>query len=205
MEPALRPATYADVLGAPEGLTAELFGGELHLSPRPAVRHVDLASGLTAELRTRFGRQRGGHGPGGWWILAEPELHLGGDANPQARVLVPDLAGWRRERLPVLPDAPALTLCPDWACEILSPGPANMRRDRVLKPDHYAAVGVAWLWFVDPAARLLEVWRLQGGTYARVQAFGGDDRARAEPFDAVELELGGWWMPEDAPAAPATG
>ena len=108
------PATYQDVLDAPEGMVAELVGGTLHLQPRPASRHARASFKLSARLDDPFDRGEGG--PGGWYFAFEPELHLGDD------VLVPDLAGWRRERMAEFPDAPAIELAPDWVCEILSPG-----------------------------------------------------------------------------------
>jgi hypothetical protein len=108
-----QPATYQDVLDAPEHMVAEIIRGALHLHPRPALPHARAASALGGELYGPFDGKR--HGPGGWWILDEPELHLGPD------VLVPDLAGWRRERMPAVPNLPWLDLAPDWACEVLSP------------------------------------------------------------------------------------
>lgn len=192
-DPAQRIATYDDVRRAPEEWTAEILDGELYLSPRPASEHADAFAEMLVELRGRFGRRRGG-GPGGWWILGEPELHLG-DPDPTSVVVVPDLAGWRRERMPEVPRVSAFTLVPDWVCEILSPGPRNLRKDRVLKPDVYARAGVRHLWFVDPIGMTLEVWRLEAAHYVRIAAFSGDTLVRAEPFDAVELDIGAWWLP----------
>src|SRR5512142_1943672 len=111
-DPARRNATYDDLLGLPSHVVGELLEGSLVVSPRPASRHARAASGLGGELHGPFQRGRGG--PGGWIILDEPELHLGGN------VLVPDLAGWRRERMPQLPDVAAFELAPDWVCEVLS-------------------------------------------------------------------------------------
>lgn len=194
-EPARRIATYQDVLSAPDGMTAEILDGELCLSPRPGSPHAASAIGLGADLVQRFGRRRGGDGPGGWWILPEPELHLG-VPTPTEEVVVPDLAGWRRERMPQVPQVAAFTLAPDWICEVLSPGAQNLRRDRMLKPDLYARRGVRWLWLVDPIGQLVEVFQLENGRYVRAQVFGGDTVVRAEPFDAVELDIGAWWLPE---------
>src|SRR6185437_11076720 len=112
--PAKHGATYADVLAAPAGMVAEVVHGVLHTQPRPAMPHTRAASRLGGELGGPFDRGRGG--PGGWIILYEPELHLGED------ILVPDLGGWRRERLPKVPMGAAyLTLAPDWICEVVSP------------------------------------------------------------------------------------
>jgi len=191
-----RPATYQDVLDAPEHLIAEIIDGELVLSPRPALPHASASSAMGADLIGQFGRRRSKGEPGGWWILDEPELHLG------RHVLVPDLAGWRRERLPEVPAAPYLELAPDWVCEVLSP--RTVRWDRMRKMDIYAAHGVGHAWLVDPEARLLEVYRRMDGSWLRAQAFAGPAVVRAEPFDAAELDLAEWWLPEpDEPAPPA--
>lgn len=191
-DPSRRIATYQDVLDAPEGVTAEILGGELFLSPRPGPEHAYSEKRITSDIDGPFERGRGG--PGGWWILPEPELHLG-DPDPTAVVASPDVAGWRRERMPWIPRDAAITVVPDWVCEVLSPGSANVRRDRVRKPDEYATAGIGHLWIVDPLAQTLEVFRLTDGLYARVQAFEGDAKVRAEPFADVELDLAGWWLP----------
>lgn len=188
---AKKVATYQDVLAAPPHLIAEIIDGELVLSPRPASRHGAAASTLGEELGPPFKRGRGG--PGGWIIVDEPELHFDGD------VLVPDLAGWRRERMPVLPDAPFLTLSPDWICEVFSPGSA--RFDRKKKMPIYARVGVRNAWLIDPVERTLEVFRLAEGRWALLSTFSDDERVRAEPFDAIELELGLLWADVEPPKA----
>ena len=135
-----RPATYQDVLDAPPNLVAELVAGVLHLQPRPASRHARASLKLGARLDDPF--ENGIGGPGGWYFAIEPELHLGAD------VLVPDLAGWRRERMGEYPDAPAIELAPDWVCELLSPG--TRRFDLTEKRALYGAQGVGHLWLVDP-------------------------------------------------------
>ncbi len=193
-DPARKVATYQDVLNAPEGMTAEILGGELHLFPRPAVEHSAVEGGIAYELEGPFMRDRGG--PGGWLFLREPELHLG-KTEPTSVVAAPDLAGWRQARVASLPRVAAMTIPPDWICEVVSPGWANTRRDYVVKPAEYAAAGVPWLWLVDLQKRMLEVRHLQGGVYAVLQTFVGDDHIRAQPFDAVELGMGGWWLPDE--------
>jgi Uma2 family endonuclease len=179
---AKRRATYEDLLRVPDHEVAEILDGELHVSPRPGSRHALAASRLGSELGGPFDRGRGG--PGGWWILDEPELHFGEE------VLVPDLAGWRRERLPEFPDTAAFTLAPDWVCEVASP--STERLDRAKKMPAYAREGVPHFWLVNPLARTLEVYRLAEGRWV-LGTYEGDARVRAEPFDAVELELGGLW------------
>lgn len=183
--PVRRLATYADVLAAPEGQIAELLDGELHLSPRPALAHAVAASALGEELGPPFKRGRGG--PGGWMILDEPELHLGAD------VLVPDLAGWRTERLPAIPTELAyLELATDWICEVLSAG--TRKTDRTLKVPKYAASGVHHVWIVDPVDRTLEVLRLvQDGKYLVDGLYADEAKVRAPPFDAIELDLSILW------------
>ena len=180
---ARRPASYEDVLNAPDHLVAEILDGDLYTTPRPAPRHADASSGLVGALRGPFDRGRGG--PGGWRILVEPELHLGPD------VLVPDLAGWRRERLPALPDEAYISTAPDWICEVVSPSTAAI--DRVKKLAIYARERVAHAWLVDPIARTLEVLRLDRARWT-IMATGSDlDTVTAEPFDAVPLELSLLW------------
>jgi Uma2 family endonuclease len=196
-EPARGRATYQDVLDAPEGYTAEIIDGELHLTPRPGGPHGHAASQAGAEVLMTFGRRRAGSGrPGGWVILYEPELHLGAP-DPRSLVLVPDLAGWRRSRMDAPPDAPAIEVVPDWVCEVLSPGARNVRRDRHLKAEAYHRLGVSWMWLLDPAARLVEVYRHTDEGWMRVQAGGGDILARLPPFDDAELDLSEWWLPSD--------
>lgn len=189
-EPARRTATYQDVLDAPEHMSAEILNGELHLSPRPGYAHQAVTSEMGVDLGSRFGRG-GGDRPGGWVILDEPELHLG-RPEPTSLVMVPDLAGWRRDRF-VPPADHGHTLVPDWVCEVLSPGPASVRRDRIVKPDLYHRVGVTWLWVVDPAARTVEAFRCEEAGYLRVAAHTGSEEARIPPFDAVALALDAWW------------
>jgi len=181
--PQRRPATYADLLQVPGHLVAEILGGELHTSPRPAARHSLASSALGVHLGGRF--QFGSRGPGGWWILDEPELHLGDD------ILVPDLAGWRKSRLPRVPDTAALTLVPDWICEVLSPRTARL--DRVGKLAAYAGHGVQYAWLVDPRVRTLEVFQLDGETWRLLGVHEGGDRVRAEPFASLEIDLLSLW------------
>lgn len=153
------------------------------VSPRPAPRHAVVASSLGAALAPPF--QFGDGGPGGWWILDEPELHLGED------IVVPDLAGWRRERLPAIPDEAYFTLPPDWVCEILSP--STSRIDRTRKLPVYARAGVAYLWLLDPVAETLEVYSLDKGRWVLLGTHGGDEAVRVSPFEKVEVKLGRVW------------
>ncbi len=182
-DPAKRRATYEDLLAVPAHLVAELINGVLITNPRPASRHALASSMLGVELGGAFHRGKGG--PGGWIILDEPELHLHGD------ILVPDLAGWRRERMPELPDAAAFELAPDWACEVLSPSTAAL--DRAEKMPVYAREGVSHVWLVDPIARTLEAFRFENPRWILLGTWRDDARVRVEPFEAFELELAGLW------------
>lgn len=176
-------------MAVPEHLIAEIVDGELITSPRPSVPHAHSGSALGVDLGGPFQFGRGG--PGGWWILDEPELHLGSDA------LVPDLAGWRRERLAVLPDAPFISIAPDWVCEILSPSTAGL--DRVRKLRIYAREKISHAWLVDPAGRTLEVFRRQEDRWLLVSTHAGNELVRAEPFDAIEIDLRDLWLSGEIP------
>ncbi len=184
-ELALRHATYEDLLKVPENLVAELIDGDLHTSSRPGSRCARAKTILAAKLITVFDiddREPGG----GWWIVNEPELHFAGNA------LVPDIAGWRRERVPVYPDAPAFELAPDWLCEVTSPDTA--RTDRVKKLPLYAKHGVQHVWIVNPVAELIEVYRLESGRWVVAGNYGSDDVVRIEPFEAFEFQLSRLWI-----------
>lgn len=183
-DPARRRATYEDLLEAPRDKVVELVHGALHVHPRPAPPHAAAASALGEELGPPFKRGRGG--PGGWLILDEPELHL------EEHVLVPDLAGWRRERLPgVGREETFLTIAPDWVCEVLSPSTEKV--DRSEKLPIYASQGVSHVWLVQPLQRTLEVLRREGARWLIVDVFADDAVVRAEPFDAIELNLSVLW------------
>lgn len=182
-DPARRKATYQDFLDAPDNVVAEILAGDLYTHPPPAGPHTEAASVLGMDLGGAFHRGRGG--PGGWIILDEPELHLGSD------VIVPDLGGWRRERLAAVPDAAAIELAPDWACEVLSPSTTLV--DRKLKLPIYAREEVLHVWLVDPKARSVDVFRLDGESYRLITTRGEQEVVRLEPFEAIELELGALW------------
>lgn len=182
-DPAKRRATYDDLLAVPETMIAEIISGVLVTQPRPASLHTRASSRLGMELGGPFDRGKGG--PGGWILLDEPELHLHGD------ILVPDLAGWRRERMPELPDATAFELAPDWICEVLSPSTAAT--DRAEKMPICARERVAHMWLVDPIARTLEACRLESGHWVLLGTWRDNAKLRVEPFEAVELELAGLW------------
>jgi Uma2 family endonuclease len=194
MAGASRRATYEDLMQVPDTKVAELIDGELFVSPRPASPHAHVASVLGSDVVGPFHRNPGAPGAlGGWWILVEPELHFG------ENVVVPDWAGWRRERLPVLRDVPYFELAPDWVCEIISPSTGRLDRSRKMRV--YAREGVAHLWLVDPLVQTLECYRLGDRQWTLEAVHAADDVVRAAPFDAIELALERWWLPEE-PAAP---
>jgi Uma2 family endonuclease len=181
-EPSRRDALYAELEKLPPNVVGEIVGGELYVSPRPASPHARASSRLNQRLEPF---DRGGGQPGGWVSLFEPELHLGED------VLVPDLAGWRRERMPEMPDIVGFTLAPDWLCEVLSPSTKAL--DRARKMAVYAREGVRHLWLVDPEPRTLEVYRLENGRWSLLGTHVGAVTVHAEPFEALALELGVLW------------
>ena len=181
-KPLKKGATYDDLREVPDHFVAEMLDGELYASPRPALPHANAAGALFSAIRGSFHRK----GPAGWVILYEPELHFGND------VLVPDLAGWRRARLPNVPAAAYLTLPPDWICEVLSTSTEALDRGKKLRI--YARKSVAHAWLVDPLAHTLEVMSLEAGRWTRLGRYEDEAKVRAAPFDAIELELGAFWI-----------
>ena len=186
--PARRSATYQDVMDAPEHQVAELSDGDLYLQPRPAKPHTNAASVLSMLLGPPYQLGRGG--PGGWWIQVEPELHLAAD------VLVPDLAGWRRDEVPAFDLTEAYySEVPAWVCEVLSP--ATMGKDRVKKLPRYGAAGVRYAWLLDPLACTLEVFEWSGGRWSLASTHEGTDECRPPPFVDVPLTLSDLWLPAE--------
>jgi Uma2 family endonuclease len=184
-EPVRRKATYEDLYSLPENVVGEIIDGEILVTPRPARRHVHAASSLGGEVLPPYHFGRGG-GPGGWIIYDEPELELG------QHILVPDLAGWRKERLVTPPEEVRIGVTPDWVCEVLSP--STVRVDKVRKMPIYAQYGVPYLWLIDPAAKTLDVFALTDGKWVLLVAFAEDDKVRAEPFQEIEIELKNLWL-----------
>ena len=183
-QPAKKKATYDDLLSLPENVVGELIDGELFATPRPTYAHAVSTSVIGGLLLPPF-QIGGGGGPGGWWILYEPEIHLG------ENVLVPDLAGWKKERMPSIPEGHWTSLPPDWVCEVLSPG--TVRLDKMRKLPIYAEFGVAHLWLVDPRYKTLETFRLQEGRWLLLACVSEADKVRAEPFHEIEFDLRNLW------------
>lgn len=172
-------ATYEDLVRLPENMVGELIDGELYASPRPAGPHTVAASSVGFLLGPAF--HFGSSGPGGWWILNEPELHFGHN------VLVPDIAGWRRERMPEIPQNHVFSIVPDWICEVTSP--SNGRLDRLKTMPIYARRGVEYAWIVEPQQQTIEAYRRQEDSWFLLGTYGEEQLVRIEPFDAIELDL----------------
>ncbi len=176
-------ATYQDVIDAPPHMVAQILAGTLYTHPRPAFPHAVAASGMGTKIMDPF--HYGNGGPGGWWILFEQEIHLGDD------VVVPDLAGWRRETMPDPPETPFVAIAPDWACEVLSPSTRQI--DLGPKRNIYAREGVSWLWLVDPEARTLEAFRLHEGQWLLIASLAEDAAVSVAPFEAISFPLANLW------------
>lgn len=175
-------ATWNDLRDVPEGYVGEIVNGELVVHPRPGGPHAETASFLGVVVGQPFGFGRGG--PGGWVIIDEPGVDFDGD------IRVPDLAGWKKERY-ALPDEGPFTVTPEWLCEVLSPSTAVT--DRTEKLPLYQRCGVRHVWLIDPLGFSLEVFRLEGDFFQLIQTARGNAVVRAQPFDAVELELSLLW------------
>jgi Uma2 family endonuclease len=180
-----RPATYADLERLPANMVGELIDGVLYASPRPLPRHARAAARALADLDATF--DLGDRGPGGWHFLIEPELRLG------SATVVPDIAGWRRDRMAEIPNVVPIEQAPDWVGEVISP--STGRLDRGPKMDVYADAGVPYLWIIDPGLRTLEPFRREPDGWKRLRTFADDEPVRAPPFDAVALSMSRWWLP----------
>lgn len=186
-----RRATYVDLEAVPPLLVAELIGGQLVTHPRPTGQHSHSHFRLGSVLGPPLDEAI--DGPGGWRFLTEPELHLGDE------VTVPELAGWRVDRIPGPPAPDPLSpvkieLVPDWVCEVLSP--STEKYDRHEKRDIYAAAGIGHLWLVDPRLSMVEAFVLRDGTWQLAGTFSGDGRVRIPPFEVIEFSLGRLWPPQ---------
>lgn len=181
--PSVRPATREDLEALPDDVVGEIIDGTLYTSPRPRMRHMLVATAISDALFGPFSSARGG--PGGWWIVVEPGIEL-----PNAPEISPDVAGWKRESMPELPEVARVV--PDWVCEILSPSTRWL--DLKKKRPYYARIGVQHMWLVDPATQTLTVSRNVNGQWTEVGLFVGEEKIRAEPFGAVEIDLAYWWQ-----------
>lgn len=197
-----RPAVASDLDRLPRTWRGEIIHGTMYAFPRPRAPHQRAGTRIAGDVDGPFDRGRGG--PGGWWILEEPGIEL-----PSAKEFSPDVAGWRRERLPKLPRKGPITTVPDWVCEVLSPRTRGY--DLVTKRRFYAEIGVSYLWYIEPLAKALMASKLVDGRWVDVGAWGKNEKARIEPFDAIELDLSAWWEgieeggeEEESPSPPST-
>ena len=185
MRPAESLPLYDRLAALPEGLTGEILNGQLHAQPRPAGPHSRAESVLQIEIGGPFDSGKGG--PGGWWILVEPEIHFVRDIE----VCVPDLAGWRRTRMSGIPRDQRFQVVPDWVCEILSPSTES--KDRQVKMPIYAHYGVGFAWLIDPLKQTLEAFSLEQEDWKPLGTWSGEASAEVPPFESVPLALGGLW------------
>lgn len=179
------PSLYEQLEVLPEGLAGEIIDGEIHTIPRPTGKHGESTSVLGMDIGSAYHRGRGG--PGGWWILDEPEVHFILDSE----VCIPDLAGWQRERMPNIPDGHKFTIFPDWICEVFSP--ATKSKDREIKMPLYARHGVQYIWLVDPVAKSLEAYKLNNSQWQMLGIYRDDDKVCVEPFNAISINLIDLW------------
>jgi Uma2 family endonuclease len=184
MDPAHKTPTLADLDALAPDIKGEIIEGVLYTMTRPRGAHQNTTLAVGGDLRGPFGLGRGG--PGGWWILPEPGIEL-----PDTPEISPDVAGWRRERLPTLPDDAPIRVVPDWVCEILSP--STRRHDLLVKKPYHAKVGVAHHWLIDLPARTLTAYRLESGRWVELGVYGDEHEARVEPFAAIALDVASWW------------
>ena len=191
-EPAKKSATYEDLFEIPDNVIGEIIDGQLIASPRPAPRYAHATTVLSNIIGPHYGRFGEGGGPGGWVFLYEVEIKLG------ENILVPDLAGWKMERFPAEVEHNWIPVVPDWVCEILSP--ATLRTDKVKKMPVYARFGVVYVWLLDPRDKTLDAYRLESGRWSLLGSFAENDKARAEPFQEVEISLENLWI--DSVASP---
>ncbi len=180
-----KPSLYEQLMCLPEGLTGEIINGQLRTQPRPAWPHSLAGSRLGADIEGPYGRGRGG--PGGWWIIDESEVHFMLDKE----VIVPDIAGWRKERMPSPPEGHKIQVLPDWVCEIFSP--STKSADREEKMPLYAHYGVSYAWLVDPKTHTLEAYELVDAKWKPSGMFRDDDTISVAPFDAILIHLADLW------------
>jgi Uma2 family endonuclease len=178
-----QPPTRADLDALPPNIKGEIVEGVMYTMTRPRARHQSVGGSIYSDLANPFGRKRGG--PGGWWILPEPGIEL-----PNTPEIAPDVAGWRRERMPELPDGP-LTIVPDWVCEVLSR--STRRHNLLIKKPYYARIGVQWHWLVDIDSRTVTVLSLVAGAWTEIGTYGDETEALLPPFDALPLDVSSWW------------
>lgn len=179
-----RNHTIEEWLAQPSERRLELIDGEFIEKALPDVPHAISQAGVLVTLHPQFHRKPGGAGPGpgGWWILPEVDIQLGENGYR------PDVAGWRRERSPSPPPGRPVTVTPDWICEVLSD--SNRHNDTIRKLRRYHEAGVPHYWLIDPDSGTLNVFRHEAQGYLSVLVADRGQRVRAEPFDAIEVDVG---------------
>jgi Uma2 family endonuclease len=161
----------------------EVIGGELVQKATPTGEHGATQAALAGILFGPFSRRPGGRHPGGWWFETEVELEF-----ETHEIYRSDVVGWRRERAAERPAGTPIRLRPDWICEILSA--SNARDDQVTKFETYRRCGVPHYWIADPTLATLRVFRWTSEGYLVALNAQAGQRVRAEPFDAIEIEVG---------------
>jgi Uma2 family endonuclease len=185
-----RLPTLADLDALPPGIVGEIIEGVLYTMTKPRMPHQLIGLEIGSDLLGPFAKGRGG--PGGWWIVANPGI----ERPDNTLEISPDVGGWCRERMPKAPHKRAIRVVPDWVCEILSP--TTRHHDLVDKMPYYAKIGVPYAWLVDLEARTVIVHRLEAGRWVTLGYYSDETDARIEPFEAVPLNVAGWWLPADA-------
>ena len=180
--PPSAPATLEDLLAIPEDKRRhELIEGTIFEKGAATGEHGQAQFRLSASLAP-FSRRPGGRWPGGWWFGTEVDVYF-----DPANTFRPDVAGWRRDRVPEAPRGMPVTVRPDWICEILS---TNRSNNLVKKKRVYHQCQVPQTWIIDPAEETLSVHRWGPDGYIEVLAATRAERVRAEPFEAVEFNVG---------------
>jgi Uma2 family endonuclease len=182
-------ATIADWLARPSEARLELIGGELLEKAAPDYEHGRTQLDVAQQIRPWFHHRGGGGRPGGWWIASEVDIELNGDGYR------PDLVGWRRARVPEMPQERPVRIRPDWICEIVSE--SNATTDTVKKLRRYHQAGVPHYWLADPAKKTLTVYRHEHDGYLTVLAAEAGETVRAEPFEAIEIRIAALFGEED--------
>ena len=185
-KPTIKPPTLEELDALPPGIVGEIIEGVLYTMTKPRMRHQRTTRKISGGVGEPF--DDGRDGPGGWWIIPEPGIEL-----PNTPEISPDVAGWRRDRMPEMPVDEPIRVVPDWVCEILSK--TTRRHDLEVKRPYYAKVGVAYHWLVDIDARLLTAHRLESSDWRLIGTYSNETGARIPPFDAVPLDVASWWPP----------
>lgn len=190
---ALRLPTNAELCAQadalPEPLVGEVIDGVLYTMGRPSPSHANVEEGVILDLRG--GSKGGGAPPSGWYTKLEVEIRF-----PTDEKVIPDVSGWRSERIRGHRNDNPIRVSPDWVCEVLSD--STRPKDLGPKRDLYARQGVGHLWLVDPEARVLEAFALEAdGRWKLLASFVDEQVARVAPFEEIAIALERWWLVEE--------